>query len=435
MSRNWKKWVCMKMAKNKVLSPFPYYGGKARMSPLICSLIDYDNTVVYVEPYGGGCRTLLNKKPHDEEIYNDFSFGLTSFFNVMSDSDKTERLIELLLEYPPTREQFRELVIRRMAIEDRLNTSSNEIVASIALNNYRQSRIKVFTELRKAIRQEDYKGIIMSLETILNTGSIVAVLNPLETLQYRHYLDLYSQFWSFVSAECDEERKKELEEDFDLAWEQDIKLPAPVQSKKSYYYDFYKKAKKAYVDTYIKDVLHSFTDDTLSTNELGESVSDVEVAFIIFQLYYSSRDGMGVAWSEEKNRDIRAYSRAVLNLRRVAERMSGVVVTQCDALYLVRLYRKYCDAMIYLDPSYLKPEDEKKNLGEVYKMSYGYKDHEKLLQEITKPDTRAKILISNYDVDLYNKYLFDWKKTYFRTFTGVGGKKGNQRVEVLWQNY
>lgn len=129
------------------------------MSPLICSLIDYDNTVIYVEPYGGGCRTLLNKKPHEQEIYNDFSFGLTSFFNVMSDRDKTERLIELLLENPPDRERFRELVIRRMEIEDRLNTSSNAIVASMALNNYRKCGIKVFTELRKAVRQEDYRGL------------------------------------------------------------------------------------------------------------------------------------------------------------------------------------------------------------------------------------------------------------------------------------
>ena len=425
----------MNMTKNKVLSPFPYYGGKARMSPLICSLIDYENTVVYVEPYGGGCRTLLNKKPHEEEIYNDFSFGLTSFFNIMSDRDKTERLIGLLLENPPDREQFRELVIRRMGFEDRLNTSSNAIVASMALDNYRKCRIKVFTELRKAIRQEDYKGIVESLKIILTTGSIVAELDALEELQYRHYLDLYTQFWTLISDEYDREG---IEADFDRAWEQDAKMPVPVQperSKKSYYYDFYAKAKKAYVDMRIMDAVHSFTDDTLSTNELGESVSDLEVAFVIFQLYYSSRDGMGVAWSEEKNRDIRAYTRAVLNLRNISERMAGVVVTQCDALYLVRNYRKYRDAMIYLDPSYLKPEDEKKNLGEVYKMSYGYKDHERLLQEITKPDTRAKILISNYDVDLYNEYLSDWKKTYFRTFTGVGGKKGNQRIEVLWQNY
>lgn len=273
---------------------------------------------------------------------------------------------------------------------------------------------------------------------ILNAKSVFAELDALEKLQYQHYYDLYTQFWAFIEGEYSKGKKWEIEADFDRAWKQDEKMPIPVQpgdSEKSHYYDFYERSKKAYVDMCIMDAVHSFTDDTLSTNELGESVSDLEVAFVIFQLYYSSRDGMGVAWSEDKNRDIRAYTRAVLNLRRVSERMEEVVVTQCDALYLVRIYRENEGAMIYLDPSYLKPEDEKKNLGKVYKMSYGYKDHERLLQEITKPDTRAKILISNYDVDLYNQYLYGWKKTYFRTFTGVGGKKGNQRVEVLWQNY
>ena len=64
----------MKTAK-KVLSPFPYYGGKARMCGRICSLLDYDTTELYIEPFGGGCRTLLNKRRHAEEIYNDFSYG------------------------------------------------------------------------------------------------------------------------------------------------------------------------------------------------------------------------------------------------------------------------------------------------------------------------------------------------------------------------
>ena len=48
----------------KLLSPFGFYGGKSKMAVTICSMIDYNNTDIYIEPFGGACRVLLNKKPH-----------------------------------------------------------------------------------------------------------------------------------------------------------------------------------------------------------------------------------------------------------------------------------------------------------------------------------------------------------------------------------
>lgn len=67
---------------NRVLSPFSFYGGKAKMSSLIVDMLDYNNTDIYIEPFGGACRVLLNKPRHREEIYNDFGAGLYSFFHV-----------------------------------------------------------------------------------------------------------------------------------------------------------------------------------------------------------------------------------------------------------------------------------------------------------------------------------------------------------------
>lgn len=415
---------------SKVLSPFPYYGGKAKMSPLICSLLDYENTTLYIEPFGGGCRTLLNKKSHESEIYNDFGYGLTNFFEVMTDKEKTDQLIQMLMDNPPSKEQFQRLVVRRMAIEDRLNTSTNAELSALALESYRSHNVGVFKKLRKAISQEDYDGIIQCLEIILDTKFIADKLQPLEEMQYRHYLKLYQNFWKLV-----EDKPKDIvplaEEDFDNAW----KTEMPIPKEETPTAKIYECMKKGYITECVKSAINSYTNDIIVSNGTEGAVSSIETAFIIFQLYYSSRDGMGVVWSNEKNEDSRAYYKAVSNLRNVCERMQGVIVTQCDALDLIRLYRTRSEVMLYLDPSYLKPEDEQKNLGEVYKMSYGYQDHKKLLQEITKPDTKAKILISNYDVDLYNTYLCDWKKTYYKTFTGVGSKKGNRRLEVLWQNY
>ena len=186
----------------------------------------------------------------------------------------------------------------------------------------------------------------------------------------RNILKLYQNFWELV------EEKPELivqlaEEDFDNAWKAEIPIPKEETANAK----IYEQMKKGYVAKCVKSALNSYTNDIITANGTEGAVSSIEVAFIIFQLYYSSRDGMGIAWSKEKNKDSRAYFRAVSNLRNVSERMQGVMVTQCDALDLIRLYRTRSDVMLYLDPSYLKPEDAQLNLGEVYKMSYSYQDH------------------------------------------------------------
>lgn len=413
---------------SKVLSPFPYYGGKAKMSGLICSLLDYDNTNIYIEPYGGGCRTLLNKQRHEQEVYNDFGYGLTTFMSVMTDRDKTEELIERLLAEKPSRELFRQLVVDRMAIEDSLNTSTNEEVSALAMESFRKYHHTLFKKLRGAVQAEQYDRIIAILAEIMNCKEFE--LDALEWLRYEHYGKLYRDFWKIVKNTYNEVYEQALE-DFTIKWNEIIAMEEPTQSIQK----LYESHKEQYARQCASNSLNDYICDTLNSNEKGTTVRDIDIAFNIFQLYYCSRDGMGVVWSEEKNRNIELYYKAVRNLRNVSERMKNVVITQCDALDLVRQYRGNENVMLYLDPSYLKPEDEKQNLGKVYRMSYGYEAHEKLLREIVSPETRAKILISNYDVELYNRYLCDWKKTYYKTFTGVGSKKGNRRIEVLWQNY
>lgn len=418
------------MRNKKVLSPFPYYGGKAKMAQLISEIIDYSNTTLYIEPFGGGCRCLLNKPPHNAEIYNDFGYGLTNFFEVMTSRKKTEQLICMLLDNPPSREDFENLVISRMGIEDRLNTLTNAEVSSLALNCQRKYNLSIFKDVRAAIRKEDYEAIIGLLEVMLESVEVIKKLSLLEEQQFQYYLRLYKEFWTLI-----EDKPEDIvpfaEEDFKNAWEQMIGIPKSGTDEEAVYH----KMKKQYVQDCIKASIDSYTNDIVNSNELSSTTTEIEVAYVIFKLYYSSRDGMGTAWSNEKNKDLKAYYRAVRNLRNVSDRLQNVFITQCDALDLVRQYRTNSEVMLYLDPSYLKPEDEHLNLGEVYKMSYTYQDHKKLLEELIKPDTKAKVLISNYDVDLYNKYLCDWDKVYYKTFTGVGSKKGNRRLEVLWKNY
>ena len=76
------------------------------------------------------------------------------------------------------------------------------------------------------------------------------------------------------------------------------------------------------------------------------------------------------------------------------------------------------------------------NLGKVYARSFGYQQQEQFLRGIQ--NARAHIMVSNYDLQLYNKYLnpsTGWKREEFETTTGVGGKRNNKRTEVIWYNY
>lgn len=401
------------------------------MAEMISSLLDYE-TNTYIEPFGGACRVLLSKPRHEAELYNDLGHGLTTFFEVMTSSTKTELLIDKLLDNPPSEDEFNELVIQRMEMEDRVTDALNKTLSALALECYRKYKINTFRELRKAIRDENYKDIVDILSLICKTPYIGSSINGIELEQYFHYLNLYGQFLNIVKNAYRSETVKRIKRDFDNEWKKSIG-GIPKQGDKLY--GFYKKHKEQCAKEYAIAEVHSYTNDYTLSNRLGEVLTDVEKAYIIFKLYYSSRDGMGVAWSAEKNRSQKAYIKAVGNLRNVSQRMQNVIVTQYDALELIKQYRTENEVMLYLDPSYLKPEDEYRDLGEVYKMSYSYQDHEKLLTEITKEDTRAKILISNYDVELYNRYLYDWEKVYYETYTGVGSKKGNKRVEVLWKNY
>lgn len=56
-------------------------------------------------------------------------------------------------------------------------------------------------------------------------------------------------------------------------------------------------------------------------------------------------------------------------------------------------------------------------------------DHEELLKELLS--SRAKIMISGYESDMYNDYLQGWEK---RTFLSHA-QMGKARQEVVWMNY
>jgi len=65
-----------------MISLIPYMGGKIHMVKEINALLDYDKKC-YLELFGGSAKVLLNKPPHEIEIYNDNDSNLVNLFEVV----------------------------------------------------------------------------------------------------------------------------------------------------------------------------------------------------------------------------------------------------------------------------------------------------------------------------------------------------------------
>ena len=59
-----------------------------------------------MEPFGGGCRALLNKPRHKVECYNDYGEGICAVMRVMSNLDTASKFIECLGETEYSQEEF-----------------------------------------------------------------------------------------------------------------------------------------------------------------------------------------------------------------------------------------------------------------------------------------------------------------------------------------
>ena len=184
---------------NTTISPFPYYGGKARMAEFIAERLDYDSTSVYIEPFGGAARVLLNKPRHDVEIYSDYSKCLSIFFDVMTDKVKTEELIEKLLDkcFLPTPELFYDAYLTRAKIDDPVLTDleieSKQIISeySIVDGNLKP----MFVSFKKALQRRDYPTILKCYEHLLRSG---IVTNEKDKLWIQGKYDEYNEFWENV---------------------------------------------------------------------------------------------------------------------------------------------------------------------------------------------------------------------------------------------
>lgn len=109
----------------------------------------------------------------------------------------------------------------------------------------------------------------------------------------------------------------------------------------------------------------------------------------------------------------------------IADRLRKVQIENRPAVEVIERFN-YPNVFQYWDPPYLLGTRSNKKQ---YKHEMTDSDHEELLKKAVQ--SKAKIMISGYESDMYNNYLKGWQKEYFNSSAEYGGK----RREVVWMNY
>lgn len=108
----------------------------------------------------------------------------------------------------------------------------------------------------------------------------------------------------------------------------------------------------------------------------------------------------------------------------VAERLRTVQIENRPAIEVIERFN-FENVFMYLDPPYILGTRTAKQYA--HEMSDA--DHEQLLKVLLQ--SKAKIMISGYESELYNDYLGSWNKSNFDSCAEFGLK----RVETVWLNY
>lgn len=150
-----------------------------------------------------------------------------------------------------------------------------------------------------------------------------------------------------------------------------------------------------------------------------------------WQGYGYRTNGQKVGWKNDVQGREKAYALlewCVLPERIVdtVDRLKHVQIENRPALDVIRRFN-YENVFMYLDPPYVI--NSRVGKQEQYKNEMTDQDHEELLKGLLS--SRAKIMISGYESEMYNDYLRGWEKRIFSS----QAQMGKRRQEVVWMNY
>jgi DNA adenine methylase len=122
----------------------------------------------------------------------------------------------------------------------------------------------------------------------------------------------------------------------------------------------------------------------------------------------------------------------------VIERLRRVQIENQDALELVPRFDQH-DVVFYLDPPYVGDLRATAHRN-VYAHEFSTEEDHRELLKVVKGMKKAKIILSGYRGDLYDRELAKWRRYEIPTTTNAarvahGDSRKRQRTEVIWSNF
>lgn len=458
----------------KKLNCMSYYGSKAVMCDFIADKLDYNNSKVYIELFGGAGNVLLNKPRHEIEVYNELDLGVYTLFKVLGNKEYTQLLVEEL-----TRNSNYNTACFNEALEYRNSVQDNpfkEIGRS--LNQYiKYIEKKYRLDLYKDYATSKADDVVIRNILVQNVSDKISeddkeygnkCLNEYCRLMDKYYINidgLISEMTSNINyvdllEGRNSYKKKMVQYPFKyMVLLNRIDILQSIRDK----YNTDNEAFKSQIIYDIDDSLLKYTtavekllneepiNHARYANKNGINIDDdIRLAKNTYIVHTMSRDGIGKDFSNNKFSTEEEYKAHLINLYEVSERLSNVLILNEDAFnfFNIDFIRNKLnnndiaekDILFYCDPPYLKENSDNENEynpGLLYKTGgFTYKHQEDFLQLLY--DKPYKMLVSNYNNSLYQKYLNinnGWKYIEYETKTTVGGSKDNNRTEILWYNY
>jgi DNA adenine methylase len=184
------------------------------------------------------------------------------------------------------------------------------------------------------------------------------------------------------------------------------------------------------------DLVH-FSEDLRKEfkEKLKEELSTLDRAFYFFYVNRTSHNGIGgITISNVVRRKMSKstsdFLSAIDRLPELHQRLSKVLMLNTDGVKLIEKYKEYPNCLIYADPPY----EQSTRTNARYKEDMDREGHIKFIDSVL--DSKAKILISGYDCELYDRLTENgFTKIQFEVKTIDGNFKPKTKTETLWKNY
>lgn len=166
-----------------------------------------------------------------------------------------------------------------------------------------------------------------------------------------------------------------------------------------------------------------------------KELSIVDRAYMFFYVNRTSHNGIGgfsinTVIRRNMSKSVSDMLSAINRMDELHQRLSKLIVTNSDAFKLIEKYKDKENVMLYCDPPY----EQSTRTSARYDVDMTNEQHLEFIDLIL--NSKAKILVSGYDCEPYNKLVDNgWSKIQFEVNTISGNKKPKTKIETLWKNY